>query len=606
MNLINYYGFSVDATTQRVYLKEGKFAGWNQQIPTSIENITVGTSRGTIQYSNPKIGMNAENNLVYFDIKGKPYAGKIVMREYLPHTEDGKLLVDTVGKITSTYKALGFTEFGGVAMNPVDVAPDAPKLNNVYPANTSVVLDYDEVGDEPEYYTGYAQNGTDVFTSKVYDPDEDMAIQGLTTGKTYDCWVTATNQAGRESPKSNVMKATCKSIIPAPVFTSCVANDGYATVTYQDIKVPDGFTIDHYAYSAINMDAPKDPAMEGHIENGKIVLTNDINWYVRICAVCNPGRVPGDFSDALTVTPCKQSVPYTPKITNCYVKDAGQIFVSWVKGTNGNKDSSANTVDKWQVNVTSVDGKGKDFTVEVPDPQTLTITTDKVSIGQWMVTVQGHNDMGWSKKSDAAAINYNPVKQDPLLGGLRYSTDKYEYAVFYADTTTGYEACRTSTGTEIDFDVLMVGAGGGGKNQTVTLGKGGDGGGGEMVLGKLPATHNTSSIFITVPNGGTRSSDNPVPVTVKEANTTLTAQSGKTATDKNDAAGYPKTKAPDGWNDILPFTWLMPGSQYVGGVAQLGEQNYPNATFRGQGGVGTKDSNAGKGGGSMVIIRWTK
>ena len=604
MELLHVYGFTVDKDTGRVYLVKGITTGIDQGVPHDANFVTTGNDSGTVINKTTKVGLDKESNLVYNDIKGKPYTGKITMYGNLPHDEQGRLLTDSVGKITSYYKYLGFTEFGAVAMDGKGI-PDAPKLNNAYPASDSIVLDFDETGDEPEFYTGYAVGGGKTFTAKVYDPDEDMVILGLTTGVAYECYVTATGAGGETSAPSNKITVTCKSVIPAPVFTSCVSGDGFATVTYKDVTPPEPWTVDHYAYSAIDMDNPKDPATEGHIVDGKIELRNDITWYVRICAVCNPGRVPGDFSDALTVTPEKKVAPFKPTITQAFATAGGQIQVNWVKGhtTNGSRQSGM-TVDQWKISFKSVDGKGTDFS-QTCAGNVMSLLSDKVNIGRWEVTVVGHNDQGWGKVSDAAGVEYKPTVQDPLIGGTSFETDNYKYCAFYSNATTGYEALRTEAGKNTTFEVLLVGAGGAGKGQTVTFGKGGDGGGGQLVFGELPPSY-PGSIFVSVPNGGTNKGDTPANTTVKEGSTTLTAIAGKTATDKNNADGYPKQKVTGEWADLRMFTWLLPGSDYVGGVAQAGEQNYPNATFAGEGGVGTKDSNPGKGGESYVAIRWKK
>ena len=609
MNLINCYGFSVDSATMRVYLTEGKVAFISEGVPQGEDHVTRGADHGDIVQKLKKVVTNADLNLLYVDIAGKPYPGKVQTWENLPHDELGRLLVDSVGKIVSNYKGLGFTEFGGVAMLATDV-PNAPKLNNAYGEKNSVVLDFDydvSNGDnlEPKFYTGYAVGGGKTFKAEVYDPDEDMLIDGLTEGATYDCYVTATSAQGKEGPKSNVIKATCKSVIPAPVFKSCVAGNGYATVTFTEVSAPEPWTVDHYSYSAINMDDKDAPAVEGHIIDGKIALPNDITWYVRICAVCNPGRVPGDFSDALTVTPEKKVPPFKPTITQAYAKAAGQIYVEWVKGTTSNGSrASGTTVDQWKINFKSVDGKGVDFELTCAGNLT-SITSDKVSIGLWGVTVTGHNDQGWGTPSNAVQVEYKPSAQDPLIGGTSYDDGVYKYCVFYSNATTGYEALRTEAGANTTFEVLLIGAGGAGKGQTVTFGKGGDGGGGQLVYGELPPSA-PGSIFVSVPNGGTSKGDSPANTTVKEGSRVLTAVAGKSATDKNNAEGFERTKVAASWEKLQMFTWLLPGSQYVGGVAQSGEQNYPNATFAGQGGVGTKDSQPGKGGESYVAIRWKK
>jgi len=605
MELIYAYGFSVDKATGRVYLVKGITTSFDQGIPHNADYITTGNDSGTIIAKTTKVGVDKENNLVYNDLKGKPYKGTVQTYGNLPHDEQGRLLVDSVGKITSYYKTLGFTEFGGVAMDGKGI-PDAPKLNNAYPAKDSIVLDYDETGDEPKFYTGYAVGGGKTFTAEVYDPDEDMVILGLTTGVAYECYVTATSAGGETSEPSNKITVTCKSVIPAPVFTSCVAGDGFATVTYKDVTPPQPWTVDHYAYSAVDMDNPKDPATEGHIVDGKIELRNDITWYVRICAVCNPGRVPGDFSDALTVYPEKKVAPFKPRITQAYPKDGGQIQVDWMKGTttNGSRQSGM-TVDQWKISFKSVDGKGTNFE-QTTAGNVMTLLSQKVSIGKWEITVVGHNDQGWGTPSDPAGVEYKPTAQDPMLGGKSYETDLYKYCLFYSDATTGYEALRTEAGRNTTFEVLMIGAGGAGKGQTVTLGKGGDGGGGQLAFGELPPAY-PGSIFISVPSGGTPRGDSPANTTVKEGDKVLTAIAGKSATDKNDAAGYAKQQVTGDWAKLSMFTWLLPGSDFVGGVATTGEQNFPDATFAGEGGAGVKSaSNGGKGGESYVAIRWKK
>lgn len=188
----------------------------------------------------------------------------------------------------------------------------------------------------------------------------------------------------------------------------------------------------------------------------------------------------------------------------------------------------------------------------------------------------------------------------------RYYEDKdYYYGLFYSGETVGYEALRTEDGANVEFEVLLVGAGGSGKGQTMTFGKGGDGGGGQLVIGKLPPAP-AGSIFISVPKGGTSQGDSPANTTVKEGSTVLTAIAGKNATDKNNAAGYNKQAVPESWAGLSMFTWLLPESRNVGGVATSDEQNYPDATFCGEGGAGTNGNRPGKGQESYVAIRWKK
>ena len=124
MNLIYEYGFSVDGNTKRIYLTEGKVQGFSQGIPQGADGVSKGSSIGKITATTSKVGLNANLNLVFHDLKGKPYTGKVTYVEHLPHDEEGMLLVDTVGDIVDTFKGIGFTATGGVAMNDNGVIPN--------------------------------------------------------------------------------------------------------------------------------------------------------------------------------------------------------------------------------------------------------------------------------------------------------------------------------------------------------------------------------------------------------------------------------------------------------------------------------------------------
>lgn len=494
--------------------------------------------------------------------------------------------------------------------------PDAPILNAVYPAKTSILLDYTypqtaRLYLEPKFYNAYASDGTKTTKAEVYDPDQDMVVAGLTEGVKYDCWVTAVSAEGKEGPKSNVMSTTCKSVIPAPTLLTAVPGDGKVDLTWTAVTPGGSYTVDHYSFSAKNITNPDEPNIEGHIvgtTSGSIALANDTTWEISICAVCNPGLIPGDFSNALQATPFKPSVPYRPVITTCYAQPNGQLVIEWAKGTNGNnRNASAMDVTSWQLNVLTGDGKGNSQIIDIPDPNTTKYLTDKVTIGWWEIIVYANNDQGRSDGSVPVSVQYNPTKDDPILGGTRFDDGTYKYAIFNSGATTGYEALRTETGKDIDFEVLLAGAGGAGKGQTLVGGKGGDGGGGQLVITTLPATGVTGSIFVKVPNGGnSKLGTSPENTTIKEGDTILEAVAGKTATDKNNAQGYPKQQVTGGWQNLNMFSFLRPGSEYVGGVAVAGEQNFPAATYCGEGGAGTKDSNPGAGGQSFVAIRWKK
>ena len=118
MNLINCYGFSVDLQTMRVYLTEGKVASLSEGVPQGPDGVTKGSTKGEVVQKLAKVVTNSDNNLLYVDIAGEPYKGVIKHWEFLPHTEDGHLLMDSKGEIKSNYKGLSFTNNGGVALTP--------------------------------------------------------------------------------------------------------------------------------------------------------------------------------------------------------------------------------------------------------------------------------------------------------------------------------------------------------------------------------------------------------------------------------------------------------------------------------------------------------
>lgn len=328
----------------------------------------------------------------------------------------------------------------------------------------------------------------------------------------------------------------------------------------------------------------------GHLYDIRIIATN--------------GSVASQPSNSMEVQPFPTPTPVLPGKTTLLSAQAvngNQINIEFEEPTTGTKPFDF---------VAKVISNSK--TIEV-DPDAVAVqgsyfgaikNLEKAT--QYSVQVYSKNSVGSGELSSSIMVTTpSDVVNDPLIGGISYQDETYKYCIFNSDATTGYEALRTKEGESTTFEVLLAGAGGGGKGQTVTLGKGGDGGGGELVIGTLPPAY-AGSIFITVPSGGKAQGDSPADTTVKEGQTVLTARAGKTATDKNNGAGFPALAVPESWKKLRQFTWLEPLSWYVGGVAQAGEQNYPSGTVCGQGGAGTKDNRAGNGVYSYVAIRWKK
>lgn len=212
MQLLYEYGFSVDADTKRIYLNAGVVTGFNQSVPQGADGVTKGMDTGAIISRTSKVGLNANSNLVYFDLKGKPYTGKITYKNSLPFDDQGRLLVDTVGAVTEYARGLGFTNLGVLAMDPVEVikpgvcvlkSADAVAVNRV-----NVEFSDPKTGTRPFEFVGKAVGGGKVITGPL---DEVAvkgsyfgALQGLTGGTDYQITVFAKNDAGN-GDESNVI-----------------------------------------------------------------------------------------------------------------------------------------------------------------------------------------------------------------------------------------------------------------------------------------------------------------------------------------------------------------------------------------------------------------
>lgn len=475
----------------------------------------------------------------------------------------------------------------------------------------------------------------------VSEPDTDLIIQGLVNDRDYVATVAAVNRGG-EGPKSPDFTFTPTApVIRPPGLSTLTAGDGKATATWiWSTVLPEGFVYDWMSFEAVN---EVGSTVTEHVtggewpnESGILPLTNDHDWTVALVAVATDTKsgkqYVSDLSNSKTVHPEKPLPPYKPRLTGAQMaaNNNGQIDVAfapgiqnvsagrhrrtwygrkrWTSGEKGPMDVSA-----WQVRVTSA-ADSSTTSYDITDGAARTYTTPKVALGTWLVDVRAKNTVGWSDWSNQLSVTYTPTDLRPFTADKSFGTwssATYNYAIFDPgnDPSKGWETvwtCTlTSAGQNLTYDVLVIGAGGGGKGQTATLGKGGNGGGGQMITDQFTGS-SAAGFTVVVSIGGSTAID-PKNSTVTVAGKSYTATSGKSASSGADATGSPKGAVSPSWLDCsLAFGWLVPDSQYVGGVAEAGKQGYPNGLGWGQGGAGTKNSSGGKGVEGLVIIRWPK
>lgn len=497
---------------------------------------------------------------------------------------------------------------------------EAPKIVAVQAQDKAAYVKwtYDGVT-EPKYFTIYANEGTTEIKQNIDSPNIDAIVTGLTNSKQYTITMTATGYNNKPSAKSNSMKVTpAPPVIPAPVFKTLVAGDGKATGTFDPVTPPQGYTIDHYSFIAIDQhDA--EFRIEEHVQGGPSVATftpleNDRDYSMTLVAVTTDGYVSAE-SNALPVSPSKPIAPYPPEILGASVDAAGHFTVQWEPGFR-NGSTGPLSITAWRVHrvskATTADQDMYDITDG--DQRKLTESSKSLASGKHTLEVQAKNSVGWSEWSPTVTITYDPSNEPPFktdVTVLPYETATYHYAKFDPgnDPKTGWDRVwnftRTTTGQNTDIEVAIIGSGGGGKGQTISLGKGGDGGGGDQQFVSLPTPGKASAGKVVVSIGGTTAID-PRDSQVTEGSETFTATSGKSATDKNDAVGTDKKMIPESWKECPVFNWHTPQSYYTGGVALSGQQGYPDGFVWGEAGAGTKAGKPGQGESGVVIFRWKK
>lgn len=461
--------------------------------------------------------------------------------------------------------------------------------------------------------------GPDTKTATIDAPNTDGSITGLQNGQEYTVTVKAVDAHSVESAPSNSMKVTpVAPTIPAPTLKSATGGDGQVVFSFTGVTLPADRTLKHYSWEAVdalgNLTSESGYIPAGQFDNCTAGLPNDVTWNFRLYTVTTLDEA-SDPSNGISVHTEKPIAPYKPRLNGCKLTDYynGQVELAFSPGVgDGQGRTGPADITAWKVRAQQ---DSQIIWWDITDGAARTYTTPKVALGTWVFQVQAVNTVGTSDLSNAMSVTYTPTDNRPFTSDKTYNiyeSQNYYFAAFDPgnDPKQGWDyawnCTRTESGKALEFDVLVVGAGGGAKGQTLTLGKGGNGGGGELVYGKLPATNALSKFAVSLSIGGATAID-PKDSTVTEGAAVVTGRSGKSASDKNDAAGYPLTKVADPWLECFTmFGWLTPDSNYVGGVAVEGKQAFPNGLVWGQGGSGTKTSNGGKGVEGIVILRWAK
>lgn len=418
------------------------------------------------------------------------------------------------------------------------------------------------------------------------------------------CWTQAT--AGPDAPTGITVKGIGGT---TGVDVSWAAAKGQGPVTGYDVRATDTVTGLTNTTSTTSLTARL------------TAMNNPVIWSVQVRAINAWGA--GDWSagidfDMRTVDPTP-FVPAKPRLTAAQMtpENNGQIMLAFSPGAYSEFGAVTGPTDPtaWQVRLTSYKTSSDFYDYDIADGNARTYTTPKVALGGWYIKVRSKNAAGWSAYSNELYVNYQPVDKSAFEADKPFS--EYEdathyYALFDPGNTPSdgwsktWTCTRTAGGAGVSFDVCAIGAGGGGKGQTVTLGKGGDGGGGDVSYGFISASDAGTSFTVTVGIGGSTAID-PTGTTVKQGATSVSAPAGKSAQSGSDASGFARVQIREDWRACgLAFGWLLPDSEFVGGVAQSGKQGYPNGLGWGNAGAGTKNAQAGKGVEGLVILRWAK
>lgn len=467
--------------------------------------------------------------------------------------------------------------------------------------------------------TTVRSSGAVVSERQVLAPSTDLVVDGLSNDMEYVLVVKAQNPGGDGPPSSALMITPIAPVVPPPYLMTIEPGDGKAHVTWSWGLDAEGLTPAFMSFEARN---EVGSTVTDHIPGGTypdaaagdIPLTNDQTWTVQLIQVSRSNDTGKLYlsapSNAMDVHPEQPIPPYRPDILDAYATEGGVLVVKWAPEDQPTDPTGGGAgpldIDNWRIRANTADGKGTSFQYETGNGTQREWRERKLTIGWWEITVQAHNAAGWSEDSRTALVKYDYAYSWPLIGGgTTYETLDHWYLTCKVDT----KLTRTDKGKSVPIRVAIIGAGGGGRRATLTGAKGGDGGGGELVIIDLPIPNNTGDVVVKVPGGATENSaEDPPPSSVTEQGQTWTARSGKTATTKDNAAGYGPVAMPESWRVINTFAWNKPYSYTVGGSTSEGTPQYPNGYGPGQGGAGLKAAGqrAGNGEDGLIVFRWRK
>lgn len=507
----------------------------------------------------------------------------------------------------------------------VDPPKETMGAFNAQSGDTKVSLSWNYSKGQQEEVDGYriyysAPTEGERYQDVTPESTRQTTITGLTNGTTYTFRGVAFNHGG-ESPAVTTSGTPKFPTIPAPVLNNVKNGDAKFTVEVKfPAPIPEGYTLTKLVCSLTDQETKTENLVDATGTTGTVTVAapNGLAYDAKIKAIVAPYDLQSVWSNTVVaqpVAPIPPDPPYKPRITGAMQQTGLLCNFSWEPGEGPVLRDGPTDITKWEMTL----DKG------LPDQQVFTLndgskregSASVKTYGEHTFTVRAGNANGWSPY--ATTVTLEVVEQDrrPFRTTDQYRGPDYNpktdhwYVILDPGNdpsqgwTRQWKLYRTEIGEFFDLEAIVVSSGGGGKGTTATLGKGGDGGGGTFQVVQLPGQPEGTLMTVTLGIGGTTAID-PTDAKLNGWNVDVTVPSGKSATSGQDAAG---TKAgvqvPEDWrNGFSVFDWYSPQSTFVGGVAQSGEQEYPNGMWWGQAGAGTKNAKPGQGNEGVVVIRW--